>query len=234
MTEMLLMCDCETANTLDEPILYDFGAWLIDSEGNSYEKVNWVIKEAFLNRELMETAYFRDKIPAYWQDIWAGKRQVKSIWDVYRYLRDVKKRYPNVKFCAHNAAFDVKALRTSLRYLTKSFKRWMLPFGMDVYDTLRMARDTICKEEGYVKFCEAHGFLTDKGKPQATAEVLYRYLTGNTDFTEAHTGLADVEIEAQILLEIYTRFEGFRKHCFNKQCKSDPIPQLTAKVMSVN
>lgn len=234
MTEMILMCDCETANTLDEPILYDFGAWLIDSEGRSYEKVNWVIKEAFLNKELMETAYFKDKVPAYWQDIWAGKRQVKSIWDVYRYLRDVKKRYPNVKFCAHNAAFDVKALRTSLRYLTKSFKRWMLPFGMDIYDTLRMARDTICKEEGYVKFCEAHGFLTDKGKPQATAEVLYRYLTGNTDFTEAHTGLADVEIEAQILLEIYTRFEGFRKHCFNKQCKPDPIPQLTAKVMSVN
>lgn len=234
MTEMILMCDCETANTLDEPILYDFGAWLIDSEGKSYEKVNWVIKEAFLNKELMETAYFKDKVPAYWQDIWAGKRQVKSIWDVYRYLRDVKKRYPNVKFCAHNAAFDVKALRTSLRYLTKSFKRWMLPFGMDVYDTLRMARDTICKEEGYVKFCEAHGFLTDKGKPQATAEVLYRFLTGDIEFNEEHTGLADVEIEAQILQEIYNHYEGFRKHCFNKQCKPDPIPQLTAKVMSVN
>ena len=234
MTEMILMCDCETANTLDEPILYDFGAWLIDSEGHSYEKVNWVIKEAFLNKELMETAYFRDKIPAYWQDIWAGKRQVKSIWDVYRYLRDVQKRYPNVKFCAHNAAFDVKALRTSLRYLTKSFKRWMVPFNMEIYDTLRMARDTICKDEEYVKFCEAHSFLTDKGKPQATAEVLYRFLTNDLEFNEEHTGLADVEIEAQILQEIYNRYEGFRKHCFNKQCKPEPAPQLVAQVLSVN
>lgn len=234
MAEMILMCDTETANTLDEPILYDFGAWLIDSEGKSYEKVNWVIKEAFLNKELMETAYFRDKIPAYWQDIWAGKREVKSIWDVYRYLRDVQKRYPNVKFCAHNAAFDVKALRTSLRYLTKSFKRWMIPFNMEIYDTLRMARDTICKDEEYVKFCEVNGFLTDKGKPQATAEVLYRFLTGDVKFEEQHTGLADVEIEAQILQEIYNRYEGFRKHCFNKQCKPEPAPQLVAQVLSVN
>ena len=232
--EMLLMCDCETANTLDEPILYDFGAWLIDSEGRSYEKVNWVIKEAFLNKELMETAYFAAKVPAYWQDIWAGKREVKSIWDVYRYLRDVKRRYPDVKFCAHNAAFDVCALRTSLRYLTKSFKRWMLPFGMDVYDTLRMARDTFAKDEAYVKFCEEHEFVTDKGKPKLTAEVLYRYLTNDLDFEEEHTGLADVEIEAQILWEIYKRGGEFRKHCFNKQCKPNPIPQLTAQVMSVN
>ena len=233
MTEMILMCDCETANTLDELILYDFGAWLIDSEGRSYEKVNWVVKEAFLNKELMETAYFRDKIPAYWQDIWAGKREVKSIWDVYRYLRDVKRRYPNVKFCAHNAAFDVKALRTSLRYLTKSFKRWMIPFNMEIYDTLRMARDTICKEEAYVKFCETHGYLTAQGKPQATAEVLYRFLTGDLSFEEAHTGLADVEIEAQILCAIYKDYEEFRKHCFNKKV-AESAPQLTAKVMSVN
>lgn len=108
MTEMILMLDTETANTLDEPILYDFGAWLIDTDGNSYEKVNWVIKETFFNKELMGTAYFAAKIPSYWQEIWAGKREVKSIWDVYHYLRDIKKRYPNVKLCAHNAAFDMK------------------------------------------------------------------------------------------------------------------------------
>ena len=216
MAEMILMLDTETANTLDEPILYDFGAWLIDTDGNSYEKVNWVIRETFLNKELMETAYFAAKIPAYWQDIWAGKREVKSIWDVYRYLRDVKRRYPDVKLCAHNAAFDMKTLRVSLRYLTKSFKRWMVPYGTEVYDTLRMARDTICKDEEYVKFCESNGFLTTQGKPQATAEVLYRYLTGNVEFTEEHTGLADVEIETEILRECYRRGGDFRKHCFNK------------------
>ena len=216
MAEMILMLDTETANTLDEPILYDFGAWLIDTDGNSYEKVNWVIRETFLNKELMETAYFAAKIPAYWQDIWAGKREVKSIWDVYRYLRDVKRRYPDVKLCAHNAAFDMKTLRVSLRYLTKSFKRWMVPYGTEVYDTLRMARDTICKDEEYIKFCEGNGFLTTQGKPQATAEVLYRYLTGNVEFTEEHTGLADVEIETEILRECYRRGGDFRKHCFNK------------------
>lgn len=223
MREMILMCDCETANTLDEPILYDFGAWLIDSEGKSYEKVNWVIQEAFFNKELMETAYFAAKIPSYWMDIWTSKREVKSIWDVYRYLRDVKRRYPDVKFCAHNAAFDVKALRVSLRYLTKSFKRWMIPYDMDIYDTLRMARDTYAKDEDYVNFCKANNFLTSQGKPKLTAEVLYRYLTGDVKFEEAHTGLADVEIEAQILQAIYKRGGEFRKLCFNKAPKAKDL-----------
>lgn len=217
MIEMILMVDTETTNSLEDPILYDFGAWLIDSEGNGYEKVNWVIKEAFFNKELMESAYFAAKIPSYWMDIWAGKRQVKSIWDVYRYLRDVKRRYPNVKFCAHNAAFDVKTLHTSLRYLTKSFHRWMIPHGMEIYDTLRMARDTFAKDEDYIKFCEDNNFLTTNGKPRLTAEVLYRYLTGDVNFEESHTGLADVEIEAQILQAIYKRGGEFRKLCFNSK-----------------
>ena len=214
--EMILMCDVESTNSLDEPILYDFGAWLIDSEGEGYEHVNWVIKEAFFNKELMESAYFKDKIPAYLAEIRAGKREVKSIWDVYHFLRDIKRRYPNVKLCAHNASFDVKALKLSLRYLTKSFKRWMVPYGMEVYDTLRMARDTIVKEKEYVNFCEVNGYVTDKGQPRATAEVLHRYLTGDVNFEESHTGFEDAQIEAQILWECYKRGEGFRKHCFNR------------------
>ena len=215
MNEIILMVDVESTNSLDEPILYDFGAWLIDTEGNSYEHVNWVIKEAFFNKELMESAYFHDKIPAYLAEIRAGKREVKSIWDVYRFLRNVKARYPDVKLCAHNAAFDVRALKLSLRYLTKSFKRWMLPYGMEIYDSLRMARDTICKDEDYVKFCENNNFLTSQGRPQATAEVLYKYLTNDVDFVESHTGYEDVQIETEILQECYRRGGNFRKHCFN-------------------
>ena len=32
-----------------------------------------------------------------------------------------------------------------------------------------------------------------------TAEILYRYISGNNDFIEAHTALKDAEIEAEIL-----------------------------------
>jgi len=55
---------------------------------------------------------------------------------------------------------------------------------MEIYDTLRMARDTYAKDETYVKFCEDNNFLTQNGKPQLTAEVLYRFLTGDIEFKE--------------------------------------------------
>ena len=35
-------------------------------------------------------------------------------------------------------------------------------------------------------------------RPQAKAEVLYRYISGNDSFIEKHTGLEDVMIEKEI------------------------------------
>ena len=52
----------------------------------------------------------------------------------------------------------------------------------------------------YIKFCEKNGFLTKKGNYRYSAEIVYRYLTNDLNFVEAHTGLEDVQIEYQILL----------------------------------
>lgn len=230
--EFILMADTETTNSLDEPLVYDFGAQVVDTEGHVFERVSWIVKEVFTDASLMSSAFYAEKIPAYWNDIWAGKREVKSVWDVYHYLRDVAQRYPNIKFCAHNAAFDVRALRNTLRYLTKSFKRWMLPFGIEIFDTMRMAHDQICQGEDYVNFCESNGYLTAKGKPQEKAEVIYRFLTQDNDFIESHTGFEDVEIETAILWECYKRGGEFRKLCFNKREPQAPAIGLVAQVLS--
>ena len=53
----------------------------------------------------------------------------------------------------------------------------------------------------YRRFCEENGFMTKHKtpQPQFTAEVLYRFISGNVDFIEEHTGLEDVLIETEIL-----------------------------------
>ena len=53
----------------------------------------------------------------------------------------------------------------------------------------------------YRKFCEENGYMTNHQtpRPRYTAEIIYRFITKNTSFAEAHTGLKDVEIESQIL-----------------------------------
>ena len=72
---------------------------------------------------------------------------------------------------------------------------------MPIWDTMKMANDTICKQKSYIEFCKENGYMTNHAVPQVrkTAEILWRYITGNQAFEEEHTGLADVTIEAQIL-----------------------------------
>jgi hypothetical protein len=70
-----------------------------------------------------------------------------------------------------------------------------------------MANDTICKQSNYRRFCEENGYMTNHKTPQVrkTAEILWRFLTNDNDFEESHTGLEDVQIEAQIFAECVRR-----------------------------
>ena len=52
----------------------------------------------------------------------------------------------------------------------------------------------------YVEFCKVHSFITEKGNIMTKAEIVIKYLTGNLNYEEAHTGLADVMDEYLILL----------------------------------
>ena len=48
-------------------------------------------------------------------------------------------------------------------------------------------------------FCNKNCYLTKNGQLKFTAEILYRFISKNNDFTESHTGLEDVLIEKEIL-----------------------------------
>jgi hypothetical protein len=42
-------------------------------------------------------------------------------------------------------------------------------------------------------------------RPRKTAEILWRFLTGNNEFEEQHTGWEDVKIESEIFMECLRR-----------------------------
>jgi hypothetical protein len=50
--------------------------------------------------------------------------------------------------------------------------------------------------------------MTANNQPRKTAEILYRYISGNIDFDESHTGLEDVLIEVQILAYCYRQHKA--------------------------
>ena len=194
----IIMIDTETTNDIDCPIVYDVGYQIFTlADGILCEK-SFLNADVFCDHELMKTAFFAEKIPQYWEDVKAHKRSLCSWYMIKKIMEQDCKEY-NVKIaCAHNALFDNRALNTTQRYITTSKYRYFLPYGVEWWDTLKMARKVLKSDENYGEFCYSHDYLTKKGQRRYTAEIIYQWLKNDENFTESHTGLEDVKIEREI------------------------------------
>ena len=224
----IIMMDTETANTLTRAdggldmtsvFIYDIGWQVTDKYGNLYEQKSYIVKEIFYGEaDLMKSAYYAKKIPQYLEEIARGERVVATYAAIRKDFLDTMARYDTKTVCAHNAGFDYRATNTTQRWLTKSKYRFFLPYGTEVWDTLKMARDVISHTPTYIKFCEENGYMTKHKtpRPRLTAEILYRYITGNLEFVERHTGLEDVDIERQILAYCFSKHKAMAKGACEK------------------
>lgn len=198
-----LVIDTETTNSIDDPFCYDVGFAVVNAAGAIFETHSYVVADIFLDKDLMASAYFAEKIPQYWEDIKSGKRILRRFKTIKSILRDVVAQYGIRYVVAHNASFDNRSLNYTQRLLTSSKWRYFLPWGCEWWDTLKMARQVLGKDEIYKQFCIDNGFTYgDEEKPKCrfTAEIIHRFLTGNLEFVEEHTGLEDVLIEKDILV----------------------------------
>ena len=222
MKNLYMVFDTETCNTpkvdgqLDTTCgqVYDFGLQIVDNEGFVYKEMSFVNEDVFFGLpEAMQEAYFADKIPQYLTDMRMGKRKIVNTWQLYKIVRELVAQYDIKAFIAHNARFDVRVLNSTLRYQTKSKRRYFFPYGIPIWDTMTMANDTIYKQSNYRRFCLENGYMTNHKTPQVrkTAEILWRFLTNDNDFEESHTGLEDVQIEAQIFAECVRRHKKMER-----------------------
>lgn len=204
-----MVVDTETANTYkidgklfsDDGQVYDACFRVINDEGETLEVVPVINRDVFISMpETMKDAYFANKIPQYWRDIWDKKYTVTDSWGMYKIFRDLCNKWDVEAIIAHNAFFDIRVLNATMRYQTKSKKRYFIPYNMPVIDTMKLARNTICKTDEYIAFCKENGLMTNHAipRPRATAEALWKFLSQNIDFEEEHTGVGDTEIEARI------------------------------------
>ena len=220
----VIVLDTETANTFrngkqldtSNALVYDCGWAVADTKGNVYEERSFVNRDIFVyQREAMRTAYYAEKIPLYVEDLRAGRRQMASTYEIKKQLWEDIEKYRIKEVAAHNARFDYNALNTTQRYTSKSKYRYWLPYGVEMWDTLKMARDVILKMPTYRKFCEQHNLFTPTGKLSATAENLYRFIIKDPTFIESHTGLEDVKIEREILFYCFRQHKPMRKKLWN-------------------
>ena len=207
-----MILDTETTNDIDCPFVYDFGFAVIDENAKVYASYSYVNADIFCDDELMSTAFFAEKIPQYWEDIKSGKRILKSFRSIERIFRRVCTDWGVNVFVAHNARFDYKSLNNTKRYITTSRSRFFFPYGAKFVDTLKLSRNVFANDDDYREFCVSNEYVTKRNENRYTAEIVYRFLTGDNDFEEEHTGLADCMIEKDIFsycLAYMTAEEGY-------------------------
>ena len=221
-----IVLDTETANTIQDEngldmsnvLFYDLGFQLVDSHGRAYgKKFSFVNSDIFTHEvELMQSAYYAKKIPQYRADLASGKRILANTYEIRKALVDIINKYDCKFVCAHNARFDYNSLNNTQRWTTKSRFRYFLPYGLEWWDTLKMARSVMGKMPTYQRFCTENGYTTKTGKPRFTAEICYRFITKDNTFVESHTGLEDVEIETEILRYCHRQHKAMKKKLWEK------------------
>ena len=238
----ILMLDTETANTISTEkgldmsnvLVYDIGWAVIDKTGRVYEAASYVNRDVFVyERDLMQSAYYANKIPMYIEDLRQGFRTMADLREIRAAMLDTMEKYQISTVCAHNARFDLNACNGTQRYCTKSKWRYWFPYGTEIWDTMKMAQDVIIPMPTYRAFCEANGYKTRNGQYRKTAEILYQFISGNHEFEEEHTGLADVMIEKEILAYCFRQKKPMRKLLFENS-KEFPAPtELQRQIMNV-
>lgn len=203
--ELYLVLDTETCNTIEQPLPYDIGWAICDRYGNVIVERSFVVAEVFLDmKDVMQSAYYAEKIPCYWEDIKQGSRTIKRMWDIRKTMKEDIKNFHIKKVCAYNMAFDKRALNNLIRYVSKSFMRWWFPFGVEFICIWHCACQVLLNRKSYIDFAIKNGLVNENtDNIQTSAESAYKYITKNIEFAENHTGLEDVRIEIEIMRECF-------------------------------
>ena len=179
---------------------YHLGAVAIDRKGNILDNINIII----LSNLLMDTAYYGKMKKEYYRNLVKDgdviicydeneALEVFQTWLDYNYITTI---------CAYNSSFDFE--KTLIKDIKNSY---------EFIDILKAFQETIAQTKGYDKFCKDNGYLTKYGKNRMTAEIAYRYISGDNSFIEEHTALSDAEIETLILLAVWDTHKRFTRNC---------------------
>lgn len=216
----IIVLDIETANITEDALAYDVGFAVADRKGNIYETRSYMVSEMFCyHTNLLQSAYYADKIPSYWLDLAKGKRTIASLLTVRKELHRLMVEYGAYDVYAYNCSFDRNGLDRTIRYLTKSKYRWFFPYGTKFHCIWHIACQTILQQKAFFRFALENDFVSASGNVQTSAEVAYRYICKDKNFTESHTGLEDVQIETAILAKCVRQHKkvnsSIKRNCWN-------------------
>jgi hypothetical protein len=213
----VMVLDVETTNNNMESrhndgLVYDIGFVICDKDGNIYAKRSFAIQEIFDWKELMSTAYYKEKLPKYYEKIAKGEMEKVTIWEARKRIHKAMEYFNITEVYAYNANFDYTTLNNTVRYLSGSACRWFFPYGTVICDIWHIA----CQVLGTQKTFQWENIRNDNKNLITNAERMFSYCE-QIDFEEEHTGLADAMVESQILARCLKSHMKINKN-INRAC----------------
>lgn len=191
-----MVFDTETTS-LDRPFCYDVGYIIFDTDTRELVKeAHYVVEQVWHNRPLFESAYYKEKRPLY-VNLMRSRQAILKKWGhiMQDMIHDIK-RYNITDAYAYNSDFDDKVFTFNCDWY-----KCNNPFdNVQIHDIRGYASECIVNSDEYKAFCEKHSLFTDSGNYSGTAESVYRFISKEEDFSEAHMGAHDAEIETSILI----------------------------------
>lgn len=186
--------------------VYDLGYIVADPSGSVYEEKRLIISDTFLDAGAMRSAYYANKIPAYYAALANNTAQLVTMHEAFKMLRADIRAYDVRDVWAYNARFDRDALNSTLAHVSDGWQTWALPYGAKWRDIMRAFETAIYPTKKYAAWAaDQRGGYGKSGKPRKTAELAYRYISGEDDYIEEHTALSDARDELAILLACLKR-----------------------------
>lgn len=205
-SEKILVIDTETCGEIPMQICYDIGGMIVDRKGNVYYKFHYVVDEIFADLERMCTAYYANKFQTYIKSIYEQNIQPLPFMEIVKKIDKAIDLYNVTTISAYNLQFDIRALENTAELLFEN--------RAPLFPTLKplcimCAACDLLYKESYCEIARERGWLTPRGRIKTSAECGFRYVSGNYEFEEAHRGLDDCEIEAEILRVIFSKHKPF-------------------------
>lgn len=219
------------------PLIYDIGIVITDRNGRDLYRNSFIVDEIYNNDEYFKSAYYAEKRPYYDALIRDNLMAVRPWFWITQELVTLFKMYRVTHVCAYNAHFDFKRafpFTNNFIYAHKRnnvedfLSRWGKSANIDttrlpwhkntlalrgnhykILDIWNAACDTFLNYKSYKDMAEDNGWLNAKGEYRTTAEYAYCYIQNDNTFSEAHTALADAEIETVILHKVIATHRPF-------------------------
>lgn len=205
--------DIESTGGLDNPLSYDIGFKIIDNTKKEYSSLSLVIYDIYKQKDLMNSAYYADKLPKYEIKLQSGERKMVTFRTAKFTISELMEKYNVTDIYAYNMNFDKRGLNNTQRFVTDGKYKYFFPYGTKFHCIWNMACQVLMARPSYIKEALKNNWVSEKGNIKTNAECCYRYLTKDPTFKEAHEGIDDVNIETEILLAC------FRQH---KKMKTEP------------